>query len=145
MAGRGARARGGGDVTDIGKQLEQARRSRGWSLRQAEHASGISNGYISQIEREEVEPSLDILLRLAKAYDIPFEVLLKSSGLIERRQESKESVIPPFIYSAAAQLDERDWQAVEAFVRALAAYHRGEVTEPRDAGQSDPRGLQLQC
>lgn len=131
-------------MTDIGKQLEQARRSRGWSLRQAEHASGISNGYISQIERGDVEPSLDVLLQLARAYDIPFEVLLKSAGLIERRHESSESVIPPFMYSAAAQLDERDWQAVEAFVQALAAYHRGNVTEPRDAARSDPRGLQLQ-
>lgn len=132
-------------MTDMGKQLEQARRSRGWSLRQAESVSGISNGYISQIERGDVEPSLDVLLRLATAYDIPFDVLLRSAGLIGRRQGSNESHIPPFIFSAAAQLDERDWQAVEAFVRALAEYHRENVAEPADATKSRSQDLQLHC
>ena len=53
--------------SEVGKQLTQARESLGWSLRQAERESGVSNSYISQIERGDVEPSPDVLRRLGAA------------------------------------------------------------------------------
>lgn len=108
-------------MADIGKELEQARKSLGWSLRQAEQASGVSNGYISQIEREEAEPSPDVLQRLSKAYGIPFEVLMESAGYIMKRTEPSQHKVPAFVFSAAEKMDERDWEAAQAFFQALLA------------------------
>lgn len=110
---------GGAGRSEVGRQLEQTRTSRGWSLRQAEKASGVSNGYISQIERGEVEPSPDVLRRLGAAYGIPFEVLMAAAGYITKRAKPRESNIPAFVFSAAESMDERDWDAAQAFFQAL--------------------------
>ena len=119
-------------MATIGKQLEQARKSLGWSLRQAEQASGVSNGYISQIEREEAEPSPDVLQRLGKAYGIPFEILMESAGYIMKRTEPNQHKVPAFVFSAAEKMDERDWDAAQAFFQALL-----KVREQRAAEQSE--------
>ena len=106
--------------TEIGEQLEQARASRNWSLRRAEKESGVSNGYISQIEHGQVEPSPDVLRRLGQAYGIPFEVLMVAAGYITKRTEPRETGrVPAFVFSAAERMDERDWDAAQAFFQAL--------------------------
>jgi transcriptional regulator with XRE-family HTH domain len=105
--------------SEVGRQLEQSRTSRGWSLRQAEKVSGVSNGYISQIERGEVEPSPDVLRRLGAAYGIPYEVLMEAAGYITKRSKPREGAVPAFVFSAAESMDERDWDAAQAFFQAL--------------------------
>jgi len=104
----------------VGKELEGARKGLGWSLRKAEEKSGVSNGYISQIERGEVEPSPEVLRKLGKAYGIPFAVLMETAGYIMRREQQKETVkVPAFVFSAAEKMDERDWDAAQAFFQYL--------------------------
>ncbi len=106
--------------TGVGKQLEQARLSRGWSLRQAEKESGVSNGYISQIEHGDVEPSPDVLRRLGHAYGIPFGVLMEAAGYATKRTDAPDTGgVPAFVFSAAESMDERDWDAAQAFFQAL--------------------------
>lgn len=106
--------------TTVGRQLEQARTSRAWSLRDAEKASGVSNSYISQIERGDVEPSPDVLRKLAEAYSVPFAVLMEAAGYLVKRSEPKEETkVPAFVFSAAEELDSRDWEAAQAFFQYL--------------------------
>ena len=110
----------GREQSEVGKELEGARKGLGWSLRKAEEKSGVSNGYISQIERGEVEPSPEVLRKLGKAYGIPFAVLMETAGYIMRREQQKETVkVPAFIFSAAEKMDERDWDAAQAFFQYL--------------------------
>lgn len=108
-------------VTEVGRQLEQARLSLGWSLRHAERESGVSNGYISQIEHGDAEPSPDVLRKLADAYKIPFEVLMEAAGYISRRTESRDESrnVPAFVFSAAEKFDDDDWDVAQAVFRAL--------------------------
>lgn len=48
--------------------LKQARMSKGLSLRQLEDRTGISNGYISQIENKQIEdPSFFKMIKLFNA------------------------------------------------------------------------------
>ncbi len=106
--------------SEVGRELERARKGLGWSLRRAEEESGVSNGYISQIERGEVEPSPEVLRKLGKAYGIPFAVLMEAAGYIMRRQKPKETgKVPAFVFSAAEKMDERDWDAAQAFFQYL--------------------------
>ncbi|MFL5758980.1 MAG: helix-turn-helix domain-containing protein [Thermomicrobiales bacterium] len=106
--------------SEIGKQLEQTRKSLNWSLRDAQRESGVSNSYISQIERGDVDPSPEVLRRLGQAYGVPFEVLMEAAGYLIKRTELKESgKVPAFVFSAAEKMDERDWEAAQAFFQTL--------------------------
>jgi transcriptional regulator with XRE-family HTH domain len=101
---------------NLGRQLEQARKSLGLSLRQAQEKSGVSNGYISQIERGDVEPSTEVLKRLSDAYGVPFSVLMEAAGYLVKRDEPvTEHKVPAFVFSAAERMDENDWRAAQAF------------------------------
>lgn len=117
-------------MSEVGRQLEQTRKSLGWSLRQAEQESGVSNGYISQIERGDAEPSPDVMRRLGQAYHIPFDVLMEAAGYIVRKAEPRSSKIPAFVFSAAEKMDERDWQAAQAFFQYLLSQHEKTEHEP---------------
>jgi transcriptional regulator with XRE-family HTH domain len=54
-------------VHDLGEYLREQRQSAQLSLRQLSEVAGISNPYISQIERGLKKPSAEILQALAKA------------------------------------------------------------------------------
>ena len=68
----------------FGPYLRELRRRRGLSLKQLEREAGVSNAYMSQIERGlRKPPHPDILKRLAKVYDVPPNDLLIAAGYIE--------------------------------------------------------------
>ncbi len=118
--------------SDVGRQLEQARKSLGWSLRQAERESGVSNSYISQIERGQVEPSPEVLRRLGETYRVPFAVLMEAAGYLVKRTEPKDTgKVPAFVFSAAEKMDERDWEAAQAFFQSLLQIRK------KDGGSAD--------
>src|ERR1700731_1788151 len=65
----------------IREQREQARTSR----RQLAQSAGVSNPYLSQIERGLRKPSADILQQIAKALRISAEQLYVRAGILETR------------------------------------------------------------
>lgn len=65
----------------LGSCIWAARKAVGWSLRQAEEASGVSNAYISQIENGTMpKPSPGVLLKLANAFKLPYQQLMELAG-----------------------------------------------------------------
>jgi transcriptional regulator with XRE-family HTH domain len=65
----------------FGLLLKELREQAGLSLRQLEAATGISNGYLSQMESSKVgAPSPRILEKLAKALSYPYMELMKIAG-----------------------------------------------------------------
>ncbi len=66
---------------DLGSRLAEARRQRGWSLREAERRSGVPNAHISQIETGAIRrPEAATLIRLADAYGLPPADLMAMAG-----------------------------------------------------------------
>lgn len=61
----------------FGHRLRQLRIARGWTQEQLAEAAGITSTYTSDLERGEKVPSLSILLRLARAFDISVAELLQ--------------------------------------------------------------------
>lgn len=57
--------------------LKQIRDEKNVSLRELEKRSGISKTHLNAIEKQEKEPTLSVLLRIAKALDVPLEKLYK--------------------------------------------------------------------
>lgn len=64
------------DPALVGAALRQARTAAGWSMGELARRSGVSQPYISQVERGKFSPSLSTLYRLAGAMDVPTSSLV---------------------------------------------------------------------
>ena len=78
------------NVGNLGEYLREQRRNAQLSLRQLAEAAGVSNPYLSQIERGLRKPSAEILQQLAKALRISAETLYVQAGILDERD--RESV-----------------------------------------------------
>ncbi len=75
---------------DLGEFIREQRRVGQLSLRKLSELSGISNPYLSQIERGLRKPSADILQQLARALRISAETLYVQAGILEERGEAPD-------------------------------------------------------
>jgi transcriptional regulator with XRE-family HTH domain len=125
------------NVGSIGEYIRQQREQAKISLRQLASAAGVSNPYLSQIERGLRRPSAEILQQIAKGLRISAEALYVQAGILEDRRP--DSGVRAAVL-ADPELTERQKQVLleiyESFRREVAAT----VTEP--AGR-DGSGLAL--
>jgi transcriptional regulator with XRE-family HTH domain len=70
-------------VGDLGGYLKEQRESARLSLRQLASMAGVSNPYLSQIERGLRKPSAEVLQQIAKGLQISAEALFQRAGLLE--------------------------------------------------------------
>ena len=68
---------------DIGEYIKQQRNSAKISLRQLSKLAGVSNPYLSQIERGLRKPSAEILQQIAKGLRISAEALYVQAGILD--------------------------------------------------------------
>lgn len=76
------------DVTALGAYIREQREAAEVSLRQLAKASGVSNPYLSQVERGLRNPSAEILGQIARALRISAESLYVQAGLLEERTDT---------------------------------------------------------
>ena len=69
----------------LGDYIRDQRASSNISLRQLAKLAGVSNPYLSQIERGLRKPSADILQQIAKGLRISAEALYVQAGFLEQR------------------------------------------------------------
>lgn len=77
-----ARTKVGKTVETLGDYLREQRLSSRLSLRQLAEQAGVSNPYLSQIERGLRRPSAEVLQQLAKALRISAEQLYLRAGIV---------------------------------------------------------------
>jgi transcriptional regulator with XRE-family HTH domain len=70
---------------DLGEFIREQRRVTHLSLRKLSEMAGISNPYLSQIERGMRKPSADILQQIARALEISAETLYVRAGILDER------------------------------------------------------------
>jgi transcriptional regulator with XRE-family HTH domain len=103
---------------DIGAYIRQQRSSARISLRQLSKLAGVSNPYLSQIERGLRRPSAEILQQIAKGLRISAEALYVQAGILDAPAGGP---VPDAI-RAAVELTERQKQVLldvyETFRRA---------------------------
>ena len=109
-------------VNSIGEYIREQREQARISMRQLAQAAGVSNPYLSQIERGLRKPSADILQQIAKGLRISAEALYVQAGILEDR-EADSGVRSALL--ADPQLTERQKQVLieiyESFRRENAA------------------------
>lgn len=72
-------------VRELGDYIREQRRGAQISLRQLARQAGVSNPYLSQIERGLRKPSAEILQQIARALRISAEALYVQAGILEER------------------------------------------------------------
>ncbi len=72
-------------VGSIGEYIREQRKRTKVSLRQLAEVTGVSNPYLSQIERGLRKPSAEILQQIAKGLRVSAEVLYVQAGILEER------------------------------------------------------------
>jgi len=75
-------------VRELGRFIRDQRGSARLSLRKLSKLAGISNPYLSQIERGLRRPSAEILQAIAKALRISAETLYVKAGILEERTDA---------------------------------------------------------
>src|SRR5205823_5795737 len=73
-------------MRDLGEFIREQRSVARLSLRKLSDMAGISNPYLSQIERGLRKPSAEILQQIAKALRISAETLYVRAGILEERE-----------------------------------------------------------
>ena len=110
------------NVNSIGEYIREQREQAKISMRQLAQSAGVSNPYLSQIERGLRKPSADILQQLAKGLRISAEALYVQAGILEDR--SPDSGVRSALL-ADPELSERQKQVLieiyESFRRENAA------------------------
>jgi transcriptional regulator with XRE-family HTH domain len=76
----------------IGEFIREQREQAQVSLRQLSRLAGVSNPYLSQIERGLRKPSADILQQIAKGLRISAEQLYVRAGILESREGNPQLV-----------------------------------------------------
>ena len=74
---------------DIGSFIRSQREAAQVSVRQLAEKAGVSNPYLSQIERGLRKPSADVLQQIAKALRVSAEVLYVRAGFLEPSETSE--------------------------------------------------------
>ncbi|GAB7142018.1 helix-turn-helix domain-containing protein [Mycobacterium riyadhense] len=76
-------------ASDIGSFIRSQRETAQVSMRQLAERSGVSNPYLSQVERGLRKPSADVLAQIAKALRVSAEVLYVRAGILEPSESSQ--------------------------------------------------------
>ncbi len=106
----------------FGAYMRNLRRDRGMTLRQVEEKAGISNAYLSQVEREvRGTPGWKMLQRLAVEYGVPVDELVKAATELERLEAEQAPTTPDarFVVDQYQKLSESGKRELQSFLRYL--------------------------
>jgi transcriptional regulator with XRE-family HTH domain len=124
-------------ASSLGEIIRQQRELAELSMRQFAELAGISNPYLSQIERGLRKPSAEILQQIAKGLRISAEALYVRAGFLEERDP--EGTVPQSILADAVITERQKHVLLEiydSFCRENAA--RRQLQEEDEAGEQEP-------
>jgi transcriptional regulator with XRE-family HTH domain len=133
-------------ASDIGAFIRSQRETAQVSVRQLAERAGVSNPYLSQVERGLRKPSADVLAQIAKGLRVSAEVLYVRAGILEPGEASpvRDAVVTD------AAITERQKQVL-LDIYASFIFQNEAIREelpvpdeqPAEAGLTDPRNQEV--
>ncbi len=120
-------------LTDVGAYIREQRRSAQLSLRKLAERSGVSNPYLSQIERGLRQPSAKILKGIAGALQVSAETLYTQAGILDGGPEDEHTGVLRSIFADPELTDGQRRELAELYERM-----RSETVERRARRQAQP-------
>ncbi|AXG14359.1 helix-turn-helix domain-containing protein [Intrasporangium calvum] len=127
-------------LPDLGAYLREQRENAQLSLRQLAEIAGISNPYLSQIERGLKKPSAEILQQIAKGLEVSAESLYVRAGILDERvlSHGDPAAAPDVLSAIAVDPDLTDRQRavlVEIYQSFVGPKERRSGTAPQSSGK----------
>lgn len=126
-----AKSKVGLTVESLGDYLKEQRLASRLSLRQLAQQAGVSNPYLSQIERGLRKPSADVLQQLAKALRISAEQLYIRAGIVSPETGSAATTVELAVLGDPG-LTERQKQSLLDVYSSFLALNAAERSEDDD-------------
>ncbi|MFF4249099.1 helix-turn-helix domain-containing protein [Streptomyces sp. NPDC001822] len=120
------------NVGNLGEYLREQRRTAQLSLRQLADAAGVSNPYLSQIERGLRKPSAEVLQQVAKALRISAETLYVRAGILDERE--REELETRAVILADPSINERQKNVLLQIYDSFRRENGFDVASDTDAG-----------
>ena len=111
---------------DVGEFIRQQRENPQQTIRDLARSAGVSNPYLSQIERGIRRPSADILHQIARALEISAETLYVRAGILDGTLPETSSV--PEAINNDERLSAEQKQSLLSVYRSFVGSH--ETTAP---------------
>ncbi|MFL6140191.1 MAG: helix-turn-helix domain-containing protein [Frankiaceae bacterium] len=129
------------NMRELGAYIRDQRHGAQISMRQLAKLAGVSNPYLSQIERGMRKPSADILQQIAKGLRISAEALYVQAGILDERDDDGNV---PAALLGDPHITERQKQVLveiyESFRRENAAADSRATGDTGDTGDADGMG-----
>ena len=114
---------------DLGGFIRDQRRNARLSLRKLSELAGISNPYLSQIERGLRKPSAEILQAIARGLRISAETLYIRAGILDERAGDDRGTDVVAAIVGDASINDRQRQALVEIYRSFQAENVGRDAE----------------
>jgi transcriptional regulator with XRE-family HTH domain len=79
-------------ASQVGEYIREQRSAARVSLRELARTAGVSNPYLSQVERGLRKPSAEILASIARGLKISAETLYEQAGILDRRSGTPDTL-----------------------------------------------------
>jgi transcriptional regulator with XRE-family HTH domain len=109
---------------DIGAFIRQQRELAQQSIRDLAKRAGVSNPYLSQIERGLRRPSAEILQQIARGLEISAETLYERAGMLDPKESQDNAVVDAIVTDPKLNDDQK---------QAMVSIYRSFVTDTSDS------------
>ncbi|MFW6597567.1 helix-turn-helix domain-containing protein [Propionibacteriaceae bacterium Y2011] len=130
------------DLGGVGEFIAERRRAAELSLRQLAEQTGVSNPYLSQIERGMRKPSADVLQKVARALQVSAETLYVRAGMLDPDDDATTSVEQAILADTSIAESHKDvlLEVYASFVALHATAGQDGPDSPAGQGRSGPIG-----
>lgn len=125
------------NVGNLGEYLREQRRTAQLSLRQLADAAGVSNPYLSQIERGLRKPSAEVLQQVAKALRISAETLYVRAGILD--EKAQDELETRAVVLADPSINERQKQVLLQIYDSFRKENAAEAAAPGPPARPMPK------
>ena len=120
--------------SQVGEFIREQRSAARVSLRELARTAGVSNPYLSQVERGHRKPSAEILASIARGLKISAETLYEQAGILDRRSGNPDTVAA--IRSDEALSERHKAVLLELYETYVREHRAAEKTPPHPADSS---------
>jgi transcriptional regulator with XRE-family HTH domain len=107
------------DTPKVGARVRSLRRERGLTIEQLAAATGLTKGFISQLERDRTAPSLSSIARICDALGVRLSHIFErepAPALVRQNERSLVDTYFPTENHLLSSRDEERFQAIESVV-----------------------------
>ena len=129
----------GDQLNSLGEFIAAQRRAAELSLRQLAEQTGVSNPYLSQIERGLRKPSAEVLQQLSKALRVSAETLYVRAGILDP-EDHPRTTVETAVLADPAVTERQKRVLIDIYTSFVKENERNADPTPAGPATSDPSG-----